>query len=1100
MSIATLFKDYIEVAANDFLSVNTVTIQEIIPHLGQFLLQNSGKFLYYLISFEWLQENVFLPLQIPSSVFFDFYKNHVEGVEHITFFEFPSIKNNLFLLFFGGVFNSFFLSLPLTCSHFISIRRLMIQGIPAGIYSSFGTIFGQFLFFVSSFSGFHFFLTSWITFEPYNYFIGLFLIISIVYDMVNQRSLSLIGGKRIKTLTQIFFLNFVLSWIEQSCFGTFLSNVTVLKQPSILEMFDLFNPTTTFQLNVGIFSYLFGILFGSLFFTLFFGWSFHFLFHRCASLYATYYSRWIHRLNSSLILLILGITLTSYSDYGANLLFTKPLGFISEDKAVKRTIFFPVDVIDPVIFFSESENTNEKDDQDTKKKLVDFDPTNFDKGLYLRPSLVNESWSRPIEYFHFSGEQAWNNRKEYEANTWMERYKKKRSQRFIHRVVRGLLDKGKRDTRTKTSKEDELQTSSFQQKNIQFISTANSQSFLNELFFINKLEQKPFIKVEKLEEPDFEKFIQSISSKDYEIKNKEEKNSSLLELNNTEKERLLQDGKRMSLVYQYNEEMEKVSSSNLLPLPIKQSIDVNLELENLFKEYVKEVEELYLPHRTETENESDKKTTDDQMMFTKWFSFFYDKNYNESEEEAWENSDESDEIINDSINETEFFIDYLKNDVENFQEANSELNLMKNSSLTEEEQIKIEKAVDLVTDAVRTYPERLEQINTLSKRSFIEKFAKKEIGDISLYKKLYYSNPIYKILLNFDIDSFLSRQPKKYQLTPIQEKLLFEKRQVLQNYYDGLFRYTTLLDNPENRTNLLKFEDIETFLTNQNPCSIAADSYSNRIYNQQFKGTLRIVRQLFAITPESKRRSLKYDQPLFDDTQEVEKNSLLHEDLLDEELEFEKKLEFDTERVPKKSDERTTPYLVKTNPIPFYTGWDADLRKFVITTKFQPRSSTGGKILLPTEKESQMYSTLSTLITPKKKTESIREIYFTHWPLTEKFLNKPKSQSVIQYETLFDSKLDPLYDYTPSSNAFGFFSDPEEEEDRKAWEYTRVPTNVTAGTDLFAINFSNRVPFPRGGGFVWPGNPSFPKGVKNFFTDMKIENVKQQFKKLLSKK
>lgn len=1095
MSLTTLIKDYIEVAANDFLSVNTVTVQEIIPHLGQFLLTNSGRFLYYLISFEWLQENVFLPLQIPSSIYFDFQKSQLQGAEYITFFELPSIKNNLFLLFFCGVFNSFFLSLPLTCSHFISIRRLMIQGIPAGIYSSFGTIFGQFLFFVSLFSGFHFFLTSWITFEPYNYFIGLFLIVSIVYDMVTQRSLSLIGGKRIKTLTKIFFLNFFLSWIEQSCFGTFLSNVTVLKQPSILEMFDLFNPTTTFQLNVGIFSYLFGILFGSLFFTLVFGWGFYFLFHRCASLYATYYSRWVHRLNSSLILLILAITLTSYSDYGANLLFTKPLGFISEDKAVKETIFFPVDVIDPVIFFSESENTSERDNEDSRKKLVDFDPTNFDKGVYLRPSLVNQSWSKPIEYFHFSGEQGWSNRKEYEANTWMERYKKKRSQRIIHSFVKGLRYKEKHDNRTKRSKtsgEDVSQKSSFQQKNIQFIPTANSQSYLNELFFINKLQQKPFIKVEKLEEPNFEKFIQSISSKDYEIKNKEEKNFSLLELNNTEKERLLQDGKRMSLVYKYNEEMEKVSSSNLLPLPIKQSIDVNLELENLFKEYVKEVEDLYLPHRTENEKEFDKEKKHDQTMFSQWFSSFYDKNYKESEEEEWENSEESE----DSIDETEFFQDHLKEDVEEFQKANSDLNL---TFLPEEEQIKREKAVDLVTDAVHTYSERLEQIDSLSKRTFLEKFAKKERGDRSLYKKLYYSNPIYKILLNFDIDSFLSRQPKNYQLTPIQEKLLFEKRQVLQSYYDGLFRYTTLLDNPENRSNLVKFEDVENSLTNHKPFSIAADSYSNRIYNQQFKGTLRIVRQLFAITPEAKKRSLKYDQPLFDDTKEVEKNSLLHEDLLDEELSFEEELEFETERVPKKSDELTTPYLVKTNPIPFYTGWDSELRKFVITTKFQPRVSTGVEILLPTEKESQMYSTLSTLISPKKKTESIREIYFTHWPLTEKFLNNPKSESIIKYETLFDSKSDPLYDYTPNSDAFGYFSDPEEDEDRKAWEYTRVPTNVTAGTDIFAVKFSDRVPFPRGGGFVWPGNPSFPKKVKDLFTDMNFKNLKQHFKKLLSK-
>ena len=57
---------------------------------------------------------------------------------------------------------------------------------------------------------------------------------------------------------------------------------------------------------------------------------------------------------------------------------------------------------------------------------------------------------------------------------------------------------------------------------------------------------------------------------------------------------------------------------------------------------------------------------------------------------------------------------------------------------------------------------------------FFNKFAKTKHRKIEdKLKQIYYSNPIYKILLSVDIDSFLGRQPTSHFLNSEQEKDLF---------------------------------------------------------------------------------------------------------------------------------------------------------------------------------------------------------------------------------------------------------------------------------------------------------------------------------------
>ena len=119
-------------------------------------------------------------------------------------------------------------------------------------------------------------------------------------------------------------------------------------------------------------------------------------------------------------------------------------------------------------------------------------------------------------------------------------------------------------------------------------------------------------------------------------------------------------------------------------------------------------------------------------------------------------------------------------------------------------------------------------------------------------KKKYAENPLYSLLLRIDIDSFLARQPASHLLSLLEERTLFQKRQILGHYYDTLRHYNQL-------------QNWDEFQTIYN----GSKSFANRVYNQQFKGTLKVVRRLFSITldrdqGEDERRILKFDQPLFE--------------------------------------------------------------------------------------------------------------------------------------------------------------------------------------------------------------------------------------------
>lgn len=167
-------------------------------------------------------------------------------------------------------------------------------------------------------------------------------------------------------------------------------------------------------------------------------------------------------------------------------------------------------------------------------------------------------------------------------------------------------------------------------------------------------------------------------------------------------------------------------------------------------------------------------------------------------------------------------------------------------------------------------------------------------------KQKYYLNILYKTLLNIEADTLMSRQPYQTILTEPEEKNLFEKRLALSNYYESNYYYSKINH----------FESFRNFFNN-------SKSYLNNVYNQQFKGTLRIVERLFPITlldNKNNRTILKYDYPLFE---KFRKMNYFHEEIL-----------LNSSDLYLSNNYKG---LINSVNSPFFVGWNDKLHQLVIT-------------------------------------------------------------------------------------------------------------------------------------------------------------------------
>nr|YP_009532759.1 hypothetical protein Ycf1 [Pedobesia claviformis]AYC65270.1 hypothetical protein Ycf1 [Pedobesia claviformis] len=244
-------------------------------------------------------------------------------------------------------------------------------------------------------------------------------------------------------------------------------------------------------------------------------------------------------------------------------------------------------------------------------------------------------------------------------------------------------------------------------------------------------------------------------------------------------------------------------------------------------------------------------------------------------------------------------------------------------------------------------------------------------------KLKYYKNPIYQLILNLDISQFLNRQPSLYTFSIQQQKILFERKKILTNYYNSVRDYS-----------YLPYTSIFKYLFGN------SKTYANRVYNQQYKGTLKILRRLFLIDTQLKPSTmpLKYDQLLY----QPKSLSIHHEEL--------------------NGIKNKIKNITENKNLPIYLGWDVSQKKFIITNRYL------------TQENIFLFSQLINKTDINK--EGITLINFITWPLNQfnleqkhnskfMFYRVDQAQSELQkdlfeYTELGDYETHLIYDTLPA--------------------------------------------------------------------------------------
>ena len=941
MSLVAAIRDYIDVinSTYDTLPLDG-KLQTLLVPTVTYILGSLKYATLYVASFQWLRDFTYLPLIVPkltlSVVREVWYPFENPALNFFTFLETPACKNNSFIV---GLLNSFFACLPISAGHILSGRRLLVQGIPAGLAAGSGMILGQWWFVACVVMGIRPLLVPWLALEPFNYLLGLGLLVNIVYRITHERRIRVVRWSDKRELLQYFLTSLLLSWCEQTSLFQYLGNVTLNTGTTLLDTFSTSSlGSNALSMEIG---YVGGLLVGSCLFSVLFALLALALRGVWLRWRAVTSSRLTNQLNTFFLVSLVGLSFASVPYYGMDYLLSNRIGFLSQDIALDKTVFTPATMDD----------TTGKMGIMSDKKSFDTDVSTFDRGLYLQQ---HKPVPQSFEDLNYQGEYAWTKR--------YGKYVRHLVKRKAPSVWSTLLKRiGENDNLRFTNANDQDRKQKRTQGKIGVISNGIDEQ---------SGDRSPHL---QLLENDAVKGL----------------HSSFLE-----------------------------ETGQWLP---SADMDNDLESEGHLQENTSDIAER-LNEDNETENQF-------LSMFETGLS--------------------------------PLFINYVP-------EASA-------------------------------FEQRL--------------------------KKRFAENPLYSLLLRIDIDSFLNRQPKSHSLSAVEEETLFQKRNILGQYYDTLREYN-LLQN---------WDHFQTLYH-------GSKSFSNRVYNQQFKGTLRVVRRLFSMTPRSQPESsseqkvrgrddpssssthnlnggrvLKYDQPLFYQPKEMSQNwgeslkrgrtpnsseGLFQEQNPQENGNEDPIFNLHEELTPyKEFVQDISPFVEATQSRPLYAGWDEDLRKLVITNRSLGRSEalyTQCKTSTLTRKGEMRNRGAKSLDVSSDPTLSVdqvtKEVHFTSWPLHQlidapsALLDGEKSVKLLSGKDGEDSvflETDPeerdRLQEVPHQFGFTSAADPKNRKMSEAFDsFAKMQDQGSVGGNSWEMScwppnlrLLDDKPEPmayRHGGFVWPGH------------------------------
>ena len=358
----------------------------------------------YALTFQWLNDFIQLPIILPQgseSIFSDLFHHllNTSHPYHLNFLPSPAghdfalpVRGFLKTSFFSGFLNCFFLYFPLSPVQFIWLRYAIIEGLWAGRAATIGIIFGHISLFGFCLFGFRPIIHAWFGLEPFSYFLGIWLIFTVIFEMTH-RPFKLIAatakGSKKKEFFKILFINFGLVWTDQSGFYQFFGNLALHSGTSPLDSPPNYIPF-----------YFFGIIVGSFFWSYFISRAirrFGSLFPRLTR-YKYPYSYWVRGFHNFCLIGCITLTLTSLPYYGLDYLFTNPFGFVPQDRVFEGTAILKTDMKDAY-----KGRLGEK----SSHASIDTDVSLFDRGRY---SIGPISVEFPIESLNYQGEYAWRSR------------------------------------------------------------------------------------------------------------------------------------------------------------------------------------------------------------------------------------------------------------------------------------------------------------------------------------------------------------------------------------------------------------------------------------------------------------------------------------------------------------------------------------------------------------------------------------------------------------------------------------------------------------------------------------------------------------------
>ena len=418
MSLVTLIRDYVDVA-NSPEKLDGYTFSSVTYHIIIFLFTVVKQAAIYCFTFHWLQDLSYFCLTPPS--FLSFFENvhrvQDQPLSHLLAFSDFSFSTGMGIIVIG-FFNGCFSCMHISAAHIVTIQRMLVQGVPAGFSSAFGTALGQFSFLACVLFGFRAVLLSWIALEPFHFLIGTGILLSVASAMAQDRRTPTIQWSAKSALLKYAFTSFILAWCEQGAIFQLMGNLTFGAESTFLETAPFLE--TTVPHLVQNFSYLLSFFVGSVLGAFLIG----FLLQRFIELVllipsisqkgiAIYYGL-VKQANLPLATLLFAFGFGSLPYYGFDYLITKGFGFVPREPFFQQTLFSPINLVSKTSQTKEASQGRLEDQlallftlEGERSKSFAVDTTPFDDGQYLKS---NQKRPQTFEDLNYRGEHLWTNR------------------------------------------------------------------------------------------------------------------------------------------------------------------------------------------------------------------------------------------------------------------------------------------------------------------------------------------------------------------------------------------------------------------------------------------------------------------------------------------------------------------------------------------------------------------------------------------------------------------------------------------------------------------------------------------------------------------